>query len=324
MCQQQLSRLAAAARRPKAKQQLAAPPPPPDWGQLLAHGSSSGQDGAPAARQSQQQQPQAQQREQREAAAMEADAPAVASAAGRSQGWFVARSYASMAAALQGSAAASPGSSSVAAAEPESLPGGVRPVAAALRQGLVAWRPRQQQPSGAAGGPAATGGRCLLEVSVQPIKTGAVAEGAALCFIAGREAERLRTPVDVLSAKQQRRRAREAAEAHAALAAAGGDPAEVAAAAAAAASGSSSGRAEVGEEQVHVFGYVTSEAPRGAPRRCGSLAAVAAPAAWRLRSLQHWAPRQDGGAIEALVRNPGSATLFPARLQLLAEQPQPA
>ncbi|PRW59356.1 DEAD box RNA helicase isoform B [Chlorella sorokiniana] len=48
------------------------------------------------------------------------------------------------------------------------------------------------------------------------------------------------------------------------------------------------------------------------------LAAPASPPDWH----EHSGSRQDGGEIEAFVRNPGSATLFPVRLRLLLE-PRP-
>ena len=288
MQQRSLQRQLAAAGRPKGKQMLAAPPCPPAWGELVC-GAGGGQPQSEPA-----------------AAAMEVDgdsAAAAAAAAGEAAApalgpqLFVARSHAAMAEALQGT-----GSSS-----------GISLAAAAPPRGLREWRPAQ-------GAAASRPGGGLLEVLVQPIKTGVAAEGAALCFLEGKEAVRHRTPVTLLTLRQQRRRHRELEEEQAALAEAGGDPQQAVQAAARAAA---CGRAEAAEQDVRVIGYVLSEAPRGAPRRCRALAAAAAAPTWRLRSLQHGGGCRDGG-IEAFVRNPGSATLFPVRLHLCVEQPAAA
>lgn len=353
MAQQQMQRQLALAKRPKAKQMLAAPASPPDWHDVLqlsrggskarpASAKPAGQQQGAAAPAEQGRAAAGEQGPEQPAAAMEVDATPgtsleaeVAGAAGPSPAGqpqlFVARSFASMAAALRGSGSGSH------VAEAVGLPTGRNPVAAGLQQGLLQWRPRQQPGDAAgpaiAGDTAAAGGSssslagggqpcCLVEAAVFPIKTGVAAEGAAVCFIAGREGERHRTPVDVLTARQQRRRQREAAEQQAALEEAGGSSAEAGTLAAAAGT-AGSGRAEVGESEVRVIGYVSSEAPRGAPRRCGALAAVAAAPAWRLRALQHSSSQQDGGVIEAFIRNPGSATLFPVRLCLRLEAQPP-
>lgn len=319
MRQQQRRRQAIIAKRPPGKQMLAAPPSPPDWQRLVlppAGGSSGSGTEAP---------PEQQQ-------GMEVDAGAPADVAVELAGdVYVARCYAAMAAALSGSASggASGGAS-----------GAARPVTAALRQGLLQWRPKLQAVAasadavaGASRGGASrepsgsTSSGCLLEATVHPVKSGSIAEGAALCYVAGREALLQRAPLTVLGGRQQRRRQRQLEQQQVALVEAGGDlDAELAFAAAAeglagpSSSGSSSScGGEVTQELVQVVGYVLSEAPRGAPRRCGALAAVQMAAAWRLRSLQHWAPRADGGTIEAFARNPGSDTLFPVRLRLLAE-----
>ena len=329
MARQLLQRQLALAKRPKAKQMLAAPPCPPDWHAVLQQGRS-GPQAAPPAQQQQEAAPQEQQAAaqlavEQPAASMDVDATSDAAQKQQQraqqqqqqqqQQLFVARSYAAMAAALYASSG-----------DARRLPSGGSPTAAAVQQGRLEWRPRQPDSSAAVHPEAASGGSepgsrlpcCVLEAAVQPIKTGVAAEGAAICFIAGREGEWHRTPVDMLSARQQRRRQREAEQQRAALREAGGDPAEAAALGAVAAGG----RAEVGEDEVRVIGYVLSEAPRGAPRRCGAMAAVAAGPAWRLRSLQHEGARQGGGAIEAFVRNPDSATLFPVWLRLLLE-PRP-
>ena len=328
MQQQQSQRAAAAAKRPPAKQALAAPPAPPHWERLLP---ATAEQQPPLQQQPQQQQPQQpQQLQEQGQEAMEIDtvAPQVPAAApapaevapGGSSRLFVARSYAAMVAALCSCGEAT---SSTIASSSASAPAleTSRPIAAALRQGLLQWRPKQQARATAAAATVASAagagrplsGCCFLEATVQPIKAGTAAEGAAVCIVAGREALRHRLPLHVLTLKQQRQQQRELEQQQAALVEAGGDPA----AAVGAPSGSSE---EVAEEAVQVIGHVLSELPRGAPHRCAALAAVAAEQAWRLRSLQHWGPRQDGGVIEAFVRNPGTALLYPVRLRLLVEQ----
>jgi len=224
MAQQQLQRQLALAKRPKAKQMLAAPASPPDWHDLLRFGCSGGskapmqghaaeeERGAAAAEQgvpvaAGQEQPAAQQQApDQPATAMETDgddtagdakgtaaAAAVPAASPAShQQLVVARSYAAMAAALQGRSGSSDSSGSLAAA-------------ASGQQAELQWRPRQ--PSAAAavsssGSPEqASQACCLVEAAVMPIKTGIAAEGAAVCFIAGGEGWRHRTPVDVLTAR---------------------------------------------------------------------------------------------------------------------------
>lgn len=347
MAQQQMQRQLALAKRPKAKQMLASPACPPGWHdvlQLFRSGSSEApqqeraageQQGAAAAAETGAAVASSLTPEQ-PAAAMGVDGAAAASAEAAAmvaeqpislpsshQQLFVARSYAAMAAALQGNSSSGSGSQ---AADGGGLPTSRSPVAG-LAAGLLQWRPRQQPEavagSGSGSGRPAGAGQpcCLVEAAVLPIKTGVAAEGAAVCFITGREGVRHRTPVEVLTARQQRRQQRDAEEQWADLEEAGGNAAEADALAAAAGT-RGSGRAEVGESELRVIGYVLSEAPRGAPRRCGALAAVAAGPAWRLRTLQHGGSQQDEGAIEAFVRNPGSATLFPVRLRLLLE-PRP-
>ena len=281
-------------------------------------GAAAAEQGVPVA--TGQEQPAAQQQApDQPAAAMETDGEAAGTAAAvpasltaSQQQLFVARTYAAMAAALHGGSGSSGSSRQVAAVSGQ--PTGLQ------------WRPRQ--PSAAAAGSSsgsspeqASQACCLVEAAVMPIKTGIAAEGAAVCFIAGGEGERHRTPVDVLTARQLRRRQREAEEQRAALEEAGGDPNEAGALAAAAGT-AGGGRAEVGDSEVRVIGYVLSEVPRGAPRRCGAVAAVAAVPVCRLRALQHSSSRQGDGDIEAFVRNPGSAILFPVRLRLLVE-PRP-
>jgi ribonuclease P/MRP protein subunit POP1 len=331
MEQQHALRAAAAARRPRGKRGLSAPPPPPPWEQLLTGvGGGSGEEEAgdglagagpgPGGEQAQE---------------MDTDGgPGAAQPA-----LFVARSYAAMAAALHCTAG---GLASAAAPLP-----GPRPVAAALRQGLLTWRPAAPLGTGSSPGAAPAADRspgsgragdracCLLEATVQPIRKGTVGEGAALCFVAGAEAERRRLPLTALSPRQLRRRRREAEELEVALLEMGGDP-EAAAALHPSPSthlpgahlshppgiSGGGGGADVAEEQLRTFGWVVAEAPRGAPRRCGARAAVLAAAAWRLRSLQAVpGGRADDGAIEALARNPGSAVLYPVRLRLLVEEP---
>ncbi|PSC67809.1 ribonucleases P MRP subunit POP1 [Micractinium conductrix] len=207
------------------------------------------------------------------------------------------RLVAPMAAALQGSSSSGSGAGAGSGASPSG-------------SGLLQWRPKQEQQLAGAPGPAAAAGAadgsgatpasslCLLESAVFPLKTGAPAEGAAICVVAGWEVGHSRQPLQVLTARQQRRRQRQLEEQRAALAEAA---------------------AEVGEQDVQPIGFVLAEAPRGAPRRCGALAAVGAAAVWRLRSLQHWEPARHCGGIRAYLRNPGSAALFPVRLQLAVE-----
>ena len=77
----------------------------------------------------------------------------------------------------------------------------------------------------------------------------------------------------------------------------------------------------VSEGQLMPIGSVTSQVPRGAPKSCGSVGLVSAAALWRLRSLQYYRPRRDGGAVLALVRNPRSSAVHPVRLRLLVEHP---
>jgi hypothetical protein len=318
MQQQQRQRAAAAAKRPAAKQALAAPPTPPQWERLLPAAAAATAEQPQQPKHEQQQPQQGQEAMEVDTAANQAPAAAPATAEEATDSsirLFVARSYAAMAAALGGSDEASSSSiASSSASAPASE--GNRPIAAALRQGLLQWRPKQQADALAAPGAdtGMTGGRCcFVEATVQPIKAGTAAEGAAVCFVAGRETLRHRLPLHVLTPKQQWRQQRDLEQQQAALVEASGDPA----AAAGAPSGSSE---DVAEEAVHVIGHVLSEVPRGAPHRCASLAVVRAEQAWRLRSLQHWGPRQDGGAVEAFVRNPGTALLYPVRLRLLVEQ----
>ena len=264
-----------------------------------------------------------------QAVAAPAAAPALAEPAAVAQ-LCVARTYAAMAAALQGGT--SSGASSGADAGSFAPASGSRPVAGALHRGLLQWRPKQQQqhPAGspepataagaARGSLTSASSLCLLEAAVFPLKTGMPAEGAAICVVAGWEAEHSQQPLQVLTARQQRRRQRQLEEQRAALAEAGGDPAAaLGAAAPGGAALNPAAAGEVGEQDVQPIGFVLSEAPRGTPRRCGALAAVGAAAAWRLRSLQHWEPARDGGGIRAYLRNPGSAALFPVRLQLAVE-----
>ena len=137
---------------------------------------------------------------------------------------FVARTYAAMAAALQGSSSSGSGAGAGSGASPSG-------------SGLLQWRPKQEQQLAGAPGPAAAAGAadgsgatpasslCLLESAVFPLKTGAPAEGAAICVVAGWEVGHSRQPLQVLTARQQRRRQRQLEEQRAALAEVGGDPA---------------------------------------------------------------------------------------------------
>jgi hypothetical protein len=347
MSQLQQEQLEAAARRPPGKRQLAGPPCPPPWGQLAAGGFGEAKAGAQPPNQQHTPEPMAV-----DTAVQGSDASS--DSIHHSSRLFVARSYATMAAAL-GSSSSSGGAAGLLSSSSSSpaISRGPRPVAAALRAGMLQWRPRQAQgavPGAEAAAAAAAGAAaaaepvaamteadsssctagagpcCLLEAAVQLVKTGTVREGAALCFVAGREAQALHRPLTVLTVRQQRRRLREQEQAEVALLEAGGDPeaeAELAAGAVGLGElGANRGGGDVSEEDVRVFGHVLSEAPRGAPRRCGALAAVQAQAAWCLRSLQYWSPRLDSGAIAAFARNPGSAALIPVHLWLLVEQQQ--
>lgn len=323
---------------------LAAPAAPPPWDLLLQQREQNDQQQG-----QQEQQGQQQPELQAEGQAMEVDAPPggapASSSSLQAQQLFVARTYAAMAAALGGSNGSNAGSGtasydgSTQTATPDGHPG-VEPV----QQPLLVWRPKQQlriaQPAGAAlaqapaaatelpatpvraagAAPSAAAPRsnnnslCLVEAAVFPLKTGAPAEGAALCLVAGWEARRCRRPLQVLGARQLRRRQREQEQRRAALLESGGDPSELGA------PWLNDSSDMVAEDEVQVIGWVLSEAPRGLPRRCGALAAMAAAAAWRLRSLQHCGAASSSGDILAFVRNPGSASLFPVRLQLIVEQ----
>jgi len=134
--------------------------------------------------------------------------------------------------------------------------------------------------------PASGARRCGVEVLVQVVKRGAAASGAEVCVVLGREAEWHTRPCYLSSGAQQAQH----------------PPEQV-----------------VEPASVLTIGYVCSAAPHGMPRIAPSLAVCSAAALWRLRALQHYAPRRDRGAVQAWVRNPGSVALFPVRLSLRIE-----
>lgn len=72
-----------------------------------------------------------------------------------------------------------------------------------------------------------------------------------------------------------------------------------------------------GGPMLSLLGFVTSELPRGAPKRGGSLGVACCTALWRLRGLQYTGKRRDKGEVSAFVRNPNSTALHPVRLRLL-------
>lgn len=278
-----------AAKRPKGKFTPPAPYPPP-WGALGATLSPAPQqqlqpvDTAPAVN-----------------AGVPSQAPALGSGVPASSpaAHFVARSSDAAAAALWGREQTALASAEEPATTAVASGGGraARPLLLGLAGGQLQWRPRldreQQAPSAGSGDlePGEEGSaarpRCLLEVSVRPVKRGAAREGAQILGSLPAEAAAAGPPgLGVPEGTALQQPAAGAAEAEAPL---------------------------------QLVGFVTSELPRGGPKTGGSLGMCCAAALWRLRSVQYNAQRRDGGEVRAFVRNPNSTALHPVRLRLLAE-----
>lgn len=243
------------AGRPKGKRVSSAALRAPDWQALAAPGLlDSSAAAAPSAHAA--------------GAAIAAEPPPL-------DGYFVARSEATVAAALWGVAHG---------AQALSPPHAARPVGNALAAGTLRWRPRQAAPAGAE--------LCLVQALLHPVKRGLVADAAEVCVVLGREADQTTQTCYLQPAGGQP------------PAPAGQEPPSTAA---------------IDPAALRTIGFVCSPALHGMPRTAPSLAVCSAAALWRLRALQHYAPRRDRGALHAWLRNPGSAALFPVQLSLPIE-----
>lgn len=158
-----------------------------------------------------------------------------------------------------------------------------RPVVNAVKAGLLTWQPVGDQ----AGNNRAT---CLVETLVHVVNKGRAEEGSAICILAGAEAE--------WTTRVRHLRDEEVVT--------GGDA-------------SADASQDVPRSQLQVIGFVTSPAPMGAPRTLPSMALCSAAAIWKLRSVQHYEPRRDGGMVHAWLLNSNSTALFPVRLALKVE-----